>query len=71
MFLVFFLYSAFVLFSIIEFLFSFMFSSAYLSHVQFVCVCVRSVLYVIIVCMCALLKIEDHVWTEFAINIDV
>ena len=31
----------------------------------------RSVLYVIIVCMCAMLKIEDHFWTEFKINIDV
>ena len=31
----------------------------------------RLVLYVIIACMCAMLKIEDHFWTEFTINIDV
>ena len=31
----------------------------------------RSVLYVIIACMCAMLKIEDHFWTEFTINMDV
>ena len=36
----------------------------------FVCVCVRSFLYVVIACMCAMLKVEDHFWTEFAIDMD-
>ena len=27
--------------------------------------------YVIIACMCAMLKIEDHFWNEFTINMDV
>ena len=36
----------------------------------FVCVCVRSFLYVVIACMCAMLKVEDHFWTEFTIDMD-
>ena len=33
--------------------------------------CVRSFLYVVIACMCAMLKVEDHFfWTEFDFDMD-
>ena len=39
----------------------------------FVCVFVRSVLYVVVscvcsLCMCAMLRVKDHFWTEFTID---
>ena len=33
--------------------------------------CIRSFLYVVIACMCAMLKVEDHFWIEFTIDLDV
>ena len=47
-----------------------------ISHVLvFVCVCVRSFLYVVVscvgsLCMCAMLRVEDHFWTEFTIDME-
>ena len=43
--------------------------------VSFACVYVRSFLYVVVACvgkscMCAMLKVEDHFWTEFTIGMD-
>ena len=47
-----------------------------MSHVLvFVCMCVRSFLYVVVacvgsLCMCAMLKVADHFWTEFTIDME-
>ena len=46
------------------------------SHVLvFVCVCVRSVLYVVVscvgsLCMCAMLRVEDQFWTKFTMDME-
>ena len=41
-----------------------------MSHVLVVCVCFRTFLHgVIIAYMCAMLKIEDHFWIEFTIDL--
>ena len=59
-----------------SFSFSLLFRSNVMSHVLvFVCVCVRSSLYVVIscvgsLCMCAMLRVEDHFWTEFTIDME-
>ena len=41
----------------------------------FVCMCVRSFLYVVVscvgsLCMCAMLRVKDHFWTEFTIDME-
>ena len=33
--------------------------------------CIRTFLYVVIACMCAMLKVEDHFSIEFTIDMDV
>ena len=41
-----------------------------MSHVLVVCVCFRTFLHgVLITYMCAMLKIEDHLWIEFTIDL--
>ena len=47
-----------------------------MSHVLVVvCVCVRSFLYIVVsyvgsLCMCAMLRVIDHFWTEFTIDME-
>ena len=59
-----------------SFSFSLLFHFNLMSHVLvFVCVCVRSFLYVVVscvgsVCMCAMLRVEDYFWTESTIDMD-
>ena len=62
--------------SCVPFSFSFLFQFNMMSHVLvFVCVCVRSFLYVVLscvgsLCMCAMLRVKDHFWTEFTIDME-
>ena len=46
------------------------FSMLVVFQFSFVYVCVRSFLYVVIACMCAMLKAEGRFWTEFSIDMD-
>ena len=47
-----------------------------MSHVLvFVCVCVRLFLYIVVscvgsLCMCAMLRVIDHFWTEFTTDME-
>ena len=58
------------------FSFSLLFQFNMMSHVLvFVCVCVRSFLYVVVscvgsLCTCDMLRVEDHFWTEFTIDME-
>ena len=61
---------------VFPFSFSLLFQFNLISHVLvFVCVCVRSFLYVVAscvgsLCMCAMLRVEDHFWTKFTIDME-
>ena len=63
---------------LVVFLFSFslLFQFNLMIHVLvFVCVCVWSFLYVVVscvgsLCMCAMLRVEDHFWTKFTIDME-
>ena len=62
--------------SCVSFSFSFLFQFNMMSHVLvFVCVCARSFLYVVVsrvgsLGMCAMLRVKDHFWTEFTIDME-
>ena len=59
---------------VFPFIFSLLFQFNLISHVLvFVCLCVRSFLYVVVscvgsLCMCAMLRVEDHFWTKYTID---
>ena len=61
---------------VFPFSFSLLFQFNLISHVLvFVCVCVRSFSYVVVscvgsLCMCAMLRVEDHFWTKFTIDME-
>ena len=61
---------------VFPFRFSLRFQFNLMSHVLvFVCVCVRSFLYIVVscvssLCMGAMLRVEDHFWTDFTIDME-